>query len=74
MTPPSKIIVTCAVTGANCKTSISPYLPLTPDEIADAAVGTVEEGRRSGEFLIPRRESVEWRRSGRRHWCDRKKQ
>jgi len=39
-----KIIITCAVTGAIHTPSMSPYLPVTPEEIADAAVGAAEAG------------------------------
>ena len=39
-----KVIVTCAVTGAVHVPSQSPYLPITPEEIADNAVGAAEAG------------------------------
>jgi len=39
-----KVIITCAVTGAIHTPSMSPYLPVTPKEIADAAVGAAEAG------------------------------
>lgn len=39
-----KVIITCAVTGAIHTPSMSPYLPVTPQEIADAALGAVEAG------------------------------
>ena len=39
-----KVIITCAVTGAIHTPSMSPYLPVTPQEIADAAVGAAEAG------------------------------
>jgi len=39
-----KVIVTCAVTGAIHVPSQTPYLPVTPDEIADSAVGAAEAG------------------------------
>jgi uncharacterized protein (DUF849 family) len=39
-----KVIVTCAVTGAIHTPSMSPHLPVTPEEIADAAVGAAEAG------------------------------
>ena len=42
-----KVIVTCAVTGAIHTPTMSDHLPLTPDEIADQAVGAAEAGRRS---------------------------
>ena len=40
----SKVIITCAVTGAIHTPSMSPHLPVTPEEIADAAVGAAEAG------------------------------
>jgi uncharacterized protein (DUF849 family) len=39
-----KVIITCAVTGAIHTPSMSPYLPVTADEIADAALGAAEAG------------------------------
>lgn len=39
-----KIVITCAVTGAVHTPSMSPYLPITAEEIADAAVGAAEAG------------------------------
>ena len=39
-----KVIITCAVTGAVHTPSMSPYLPITPQEIADAAVGAADAG------------------------------
>jgi uncharacterized protein (DUF849 family) len=39
-----KVIVTCAVTGAIHTPSMSPHLPITPDQIADAAIGAAEAG------------------------------
>lgn len=39
-----KVIVTCAVTGAVHVPSQSPYLPVTPEEIANAAIGAAEAG------------------------------
>jgi len=39
-----KVIITCAVTGAIHTPSMSPYMPVTPDEIADAAIGAAEAG------------------------------
>jgi uncharacterized protein (DUF849 family) len=41
---PRKVIVTCAVTGSIHTPSMSPHLPVTPREIADAAVGAAEAG------------------------------
>ena len=39
-----KVIITCAVTGAIHTPSMSPHLPITPEEIADAAIGASEAG------------------------------
>jgi uncharacterized protein (DUF849 family) len=39
-----KVIITCAVTGAIHTPSMSPYLPVTPEEITEAAVGAAEAG------------------------------
>ena len=39
-----KIIITCAPTGAIHTPSMSPYLPVTPDEIAAAAIAAAEAG------------------------------
>jgi uncharacterized protein (DUF849 family) len=44
MSTQKKVIITCAVTGAIHTPSMSPYLPVTAEEIADAAVGAVEAG------------------------------
>lgn len=39
-----KVIITCAVTGSIHTPTMSPYLPVTPDEIADQAVEAAEAG------------------------------
>jgi len=39
-----KVIITCAVTGSIHTPSMSPYLPITPDEIAEAALGAAKAG------------------------------
>jgi uncharacterized protein (DUF849 family) len=39
-----KVIITCAVTGSIHTPSMSPHLPVTPDEIAQAAIGAAEAG------------------------------
>lgn len=39
-----KVIVTCAVTGAIHTPSMSPHLPVTPEEIAEAAIAAAEAG------------------------------
>jgi uncharacterized protein (DUF849 family) len=44
MSKSRKVIITCAVTGAIHTPSMSPHLPITPAEIADAAIGAAEAG------------------------------
>ncbi len=39
-----KVIITCAVTGAIHTPSMSAHLPVTPDEIAEAAIAAAEAG------------------------------
>ena len=39
-----KVIITCAVTGAIHTPTMSPHLPITPDEIAAAAIGAAKAG------------------------------
>ena len=39
-----KVIITCAVTGSIHTPSMSPHLPVTPEEIAEAAIGAAEAG------------------------------
>jgi len=39
-----KVIITCAVTGAIHTPSMSPHLPVTAKEIADAALGAAKAG------------------------------
>src|SRR5919205_3778056 len=39
-----KVIITCAVTGSIHTPSMSPYLPITPDEIAQAAIEAAKAG------------------------------
>ena len=41
---PGKVIITCAVTGAIHTPSMSPHLPVTPEQIADAAIAAAEAG------------------------------
>ena len=44
MASPRKVIITCAITGAIHAPSMSPHLPVTPEEIADSAVEAAEAG------------------------------
>lgn len=39
-----KVIVSCAITGSIHVPTVSDYLPITPDEIADGAIGAAEAG------------------------------
>jgi uncharacterized protein (DUF849 family) len=39
-----KVIITCAVTGSIHTPTMSPYLPLTPDEVATQAIEAAEAG------------------------------
>lgn len=40
----SKVIISCAVTGSIHTPSMSPYLPVTPAEIAESALGAAKAG------------------------------
>ena len=44
MAGPRSVIITCAVTGSIHTPSMSPHIPVTPKQIADAAVGAAEAG------------------------------
>src|SRR5438876_11252219 len=39
-----KVVITCAVTGSIHTPTMSPYLPLTPDEIARDAIAAADAG------------------------------
>ena len=39
-----KVIITCAVTGSIHTPTMSAHLPITPGEIADAAIGAADAG------------------------------
>jgi len=39
-----KVIITCAITGSIHTPTMSPHLPMTADEIADAAIGAAKAG------------------------------
>ncbi|MEO7242222.1 MAG: 3-keto-5-aminohexanoate cleavage protein [Variovorax sp.] len=41
---PRKVIISCAVTGSIHTPSMSPHLPLTPDEIAEQAIAAAKAG------------------------------
>ena len=42
--PKSNVIITCAITGSVHTPSMSPYLPVTPDQIAQSALEAAEAG------------------------------
>src|SRR3978361_1101128 len=42
--PRDKVIITCAVTGNQTLPSMTPHLPITPEQIADACLGAAEAG------------------------------
>jgi len=44
MAASDKVIITCAITGAIHTPTMSPYLPITAEEIAEAAIGAAEAG------------------------------
>src|SRR6185295_10591151 len=44
MAATDKVIITCAVTGAIHTPTMSPYLPITPDQIAAEAIAAAEAG------------------------------
>ncbi|WP_309625466.1 3-keto-5-aminohexanoate cleavage protein [Methylibium sp.] len=44
MTPQRKVIITCAVTGAVHTPSMSPHLPITPEQIAESSIAAAEAG------------------------------
>lgn len=42
--PSNKVIITCAVTGSIHTPSMSPHLPVSAEEVAEAAIGAAEAG------------------------------
>ena len=44
MAKDGKVIITCAVTGSIHTPTMSPHLPITPDEIAEGAIAAAEAG------------------------------
>jgi uncharacterized protein (DUF849 family) len=40
----SKVVITCAVTGSLTTPEMTPYLPITPEQIAEACLGAAEAG------------------------------
>ena len=54
MSQTRKVIITCAPTGAIHTPSMSPHLPVTADEIADAAIAILLQkfSAATGQFYI----------------------
>ena len=44
MAKPDKVIISCALTGSVHTPTMSPYLPVTPDQIAEQAIEAAEAG------------------------------
>lgn len=44
MSTKGKVVITCAITGAIHTPTMTPYLPITPDEIAAEAIAAAEAG------------------------------
>src|SRR3954471_4638146 len=44
MAAAKKVIITCAVTGSIHTPTMSPYIPITPDEVAAGAIAAAEAG------------------------------
>ena len=44
MAKQSKVIISCAITGAIHTPTMSDHLPITPDEIAEASIAAAEAG------------------------------
>ncbi len=44
MKPAEKVVITCAITGSIHTPTMSPYLPITPEEIARESVAAAEAG------------------------------
>ena len=41
---PRKVIITCAITGSIHTPTMSPHLPVTPQQIADQAIAAAKAG------------------------------
>src|SRR6202012_5234810 len=51
-TPQQKVIITCAITGNLTKPEQSPYLPITPEQIATSALEAAEAGAAGGHIHV----------------------
>ena len=59
MAKDGKVIITCAVTGAIHTPTMSEYLPLTPNEVAEDAIAAAEAGVRALQAQLAARLGVE---------------
>src|ERR1700735_531916 len=59
MAAKNKVIITCAVTGSIHTPSMSPNLPVTAKEIAEAAIGAAEAG--AAIVHLHARNPADWR-------------
>src|SRR5436190_23862687 len=57
--PRDKVIITCAVTGAIHTPTMTPYLPITPAEIAEGAIGAWKAG--AAIIHLHARDPKDWR-------------
>ena len=60
--PRDKVIITCAVTGNQTLPSMTPHLPITPEQIAEACLGAAEAGAAVTHIHVRRRENDAQRR------------
>ena len=44
MSNPNKVIISCAITGAIHTPTMTPHLPITPDDIAESSIAAAEAG------------------------------
>ncbi len=44
MSTKGKVVITCAITGSIHTPTMTPHLPITPDEIASEAIAAAEAG------------------------------
>ena len=73
MAAEGKVIITCAVTGAIHTPTMSPYLPITPDQIAAEALAAAEAGAVIEKVERDRRARVPQEKLGERQiWRDRR--
>ena len=49
-----EVFITCAVTGSGDTVAKSPHVPVTPEQIADAAIGAAKAGAAGGAHPRPR--------------------